>query len=447
MGRFNPNRVVNQARLYSEVIYDVVKSSISTGYPTDRKLASFFRKNKKFGSSDRRFVSETVFSLFRWWGWLRKFARSESVLWNIKDYNVATNQSWLRILLAANLLDRDALHPIAAQWKNSLKDFRTFSKYLETLGERIIEEKAAGISAIFKVQTLTERDLVPIWFSDECYIPKENLSLLINMFQKRPPIWIRGQCKNIVALCDELKKEGLTARRSDFLADAILIDQPKKNLFELESFKSGKFEIQDFASQVIGYVCHANAGQRWWDICAGAGGKSLQLASMMKAKGVVVSTDIRQWKLDDLKRRLRRGRFSNISIREWHGKGVPGRPANFDGVLVDAPCSCSGTWRRNPDARWTMTHDDVKSFPKIQLEILNKAAKGVKKNGVLVYATCSIFDRENESIIQEFIASRDDFRLDSFSHPISKKTVTGMLRIWPEEANSDAVFVCKMIRV
>ncbi len=267
------------------------------------------------------------------------------------------------------------------------------------------------------------------------------------MYQKRPPIWIRGQCKQILALRDELKKEGLTARRSEYLDDAVMIEQARENLFELESFKSGKFEIQDFASQVIGLACNARPGQRWWDMCAGAGGKSLQLASMMQTKGVVIATDIRSWKLDDLKRRMRRARFSNISIREWNGKGIPGRSANFDGVLADVPCSCSGTWRRNPDARWTMTLDAIKTLSKTQLEILNKAAKGVKKGGILVYATCSVFDRENESIIQQFLAGRDDFKLDAFYHPIAKENVPGMLRIWPQEANSDAVFVCRMIRI
>ena len=181
------------------------------------------------------------------------------------------------------------------------------------------------------------------------------------------------------------------------------------NLYSLESFKNVLFEIQDIASQVIGLVSCAKPGERWWDCCAGAGGKSLQLSSMMQNKGRIVSSDIREYKLDDLKKRARRNEKSNIECRTWDGKALRNKKSeSFDGVLADAPCSCSGTWRRNPDARWRSAPADVNELISIPSSILENTSSAVKNGGVLIYATCSVFDEENGDMVRNFLKKHPD---------------------------------------
>src|SRR5690606_10252812 len=101
-------------------------------------------------------------------------------------------------------------------------------------------------------------------------------------------------------------------------------------------------------------VCDPEPGERWWDACAGAGGKALHLASLMRGKGVVVASDVNEHRLKELVRRCRRSPFRNVSSKVWSGKHTVGKPRSYDGVLVDAPCSAIGTWRRNPDSRWSI---------------------------------------------------------------------------------------------
>ena len=118
-------------------------------------------------------------------------------------------------------------------------------------------------------------------------------------------------------------------------------------------------EIQDLASQAVGLACDPDPGERWWDACAGAGGKALHLSALMQGKGLVVATDINESKLKETVRRARRSPFRNVTTKVWDGKHVAGKPGSFDGVLVDAPCSALGTWRRNPDARWTLDREAI----------------------------------------------------------------------------------------
>ena len=127
--------------------------------------------------------------------------------------------------------------------------------------------------------------------------------------------------------------------------------------------------------------------------------KSLQLASMMNEKGLVLATDIREYKLTDLRKRARRAHLSNIQAKPWDGKEIPGKPGSLHGVLVDAPCTCTGTWRRNPDARWTMKREEIAAAVATQSEILEAVIPALRQMGVLVYATCSLCDAENEGVV------------------------------------------------
>ena len=166
----------------------------------------------------------------------------------------------------------------------------------------------------------------------------------------------------------------------------------------------------------------------------------------MKGKGLVVATDIHERKLKETVRRARRSPNRNLSTKPWDGKHVPGKPSSFDGVLVDAPCSAIGTWRRNPDARWTIERQAIGRLAELQLQILGAASLGVKPGGALVYSVCTLTVAETTGVVRSFLESHAGFRLDPFPHPLSGEATDGMLQIWPQDGDNDAMFMARMVR-
>ena len=297
------------------------------------------------------------------------------------DENAAQSPKWYRILVTATILDTNDKNPVIHQWKNMAK----IREFVPEIADQSIEKKGIAIAELYDMQeeAFQMDNLIPYWYFNELDIPKKEYRKIIESLQKRPPLWIRSQSKDKQQLIRSLIRDGFKVTDTKVLKKAINLSNPRVNLYEVDSFKNGEFEVQDIASQLIGNVCAAKPGERWWDACAGAGGKSLQLASMMKNRGHILATDIREYKLLDLKKRARRSKFFNITTKAWKSK-LPVKAESYDGVLVDAPCSCSGTWRRNPDARWTSHREDIKEMAELQLDILMRASVAVKSGGVLV---------------------------------------------------------------
>ncbi|MFO7610035.1 MAG: RsmB/NOP family class I SAM-dependent RNA methyltransferase, partial [Candidatus Krumholzibacteriia bacterium] len=181
--------------------------------------------------------------------------------------------------------------------------------------------------------------------------------------------------------------------------------------------RDGRVDVQDLASQRIGQAVDAQPGQVVWDCCAGAGGKSLQLAALLEGKGAVHATDLYENKLKDLRKRARRAGWANLRAGLWDGDRLPDfgpevdRRGGFDRVLVDAPCSGSGTWRRHPDGRLRFAADQLPDLAAVQASLLETAAGAVRPGGLLVYATCSWFTAENEDVVAGFLAARPEFAL------------------------------------
>ncbi len=433
----------SQAACCSAVVFQLAQAVFRDERPADRELSAFFRSNRKFGSKDRRFISETLFSLFRWWGWLRCFVDDPSALWQMPAATGAQTDEWLAILLAAHRLDNTALHPAAVHWQRAIEQRYRLPPNVVGLETNGLQKRAAALRNDFGVAVGGWRQLVPQWVAAELDLNARMFERLVRMLQQRPPIWLRARYEDAPGLIDDLTEAGIDAVPCDAVPNAINVQWPHVNLYHLDAFRQGKFEIQDLASQLIGVNTFAVPGQRWWDVCAGAGGKSLQIGSMMENKGTVVATDLREWKLKDLQKRARRARLFNISSRPWQGRSLPVRSESFDGVLVDAPCTCSGTWRRNPDARWTTTPAMIKNRQETQLAILEKAERGVKVGGHLVYATCSLFRSENEMVVRTFLEHHRHFSAAEVCDPLRKRRSVGTCHIWPHEGDSDAVFIAR----
>lgn len=444
-----PNRLETQARVCAQAVVDTLNESLLGGKPADRCLKDTFYANRQFGSRDRRLISETLFALLRWWGWLQHLAppafvqawQNQAPGWNLPG------KEWYKCLYAAWLLDNPGeMPPAAALWGTAAAD-RSAER------SRTAQPSLAERSRVLKPLlphglSLSPSQLVPEW-TFQYLAPEENISeeQLLPWLQKRPPVWLRAQTSDVEWLQQELADDDIPTSRHERLQYALKIERSSNRNFRNQvNFKAGDFEVQDLASQAVAHICAPRPGEQWWDACAGGGGKTLHLAWLMQGKGSVLATDIRLHKLQELKLRARRAQFPNIRCKEWKGKAMPTFRGRFAGVLVDTPCTCSGTWRRNPDLRWTARAGEVADFVKLQLQLLSHAAEAVAPGGTLVYSTCSMFRQENQGVVEEFLRLNSAFALAPFTCPVSGRECPGYKQLWPWDGDCNAMFTAKFQR-
>ncbi|HKY93780.1 MAG TPA: RsmB/NOP family class I SAM-dependent RNA methyltransferase, partial [Kiloniellales bacterium] len=191
-----------------------------------------------------------------------------------------------------------------------------------------------------------------------------------------------------------------------------LDDRP--NVAATAAFRDGLVERQDEGSQLAALLVDARPAQRVVDFCAGAGGKTLALAAAMQNRGSLFACDVEDWRLERAGERLRRAGAHNVTrkaLATHRDPWVKRHKGAFDRVLVDAPCSGTGAWRRNPDARWRTAPEDLARVVALQREILDSACRLLKPGGRLVYVTCSLLPEENDAQAEAFLAGHGDFRL------------------------------------
>lgn len=218
----------------------------------------------------------------------------------------------------------------------------------------------------------------------------------------------------------------------------------------------GEIEIQDEGSQIVSLLVEAKPGLQIFDYCAGAGGKTLAMAAMMANKGRIVATDAVAWRLERSRERFKRSGVFNVECRtleETNRKWLKRQEGRYDRVLVDVPCSGSGTWRRNPDLKIRLTEQDFDEILQKQYHIMEQASWLVKPGGRLIYATCSILRRENHDQIAQFLAKHPEFKLlpiaPLWTEVIGKACPTSdlMLQLTPAQHQVDGFFAAVMERV
>jgi 16S rRNA (cytosine967-C5)-methyltransferase len=226
-------------------------------------------------------------------------------------------------------------------------------------------------------------------------------------------------------------------------------------LATLDAFKKGLIEVQDESSQIAALLAETKPGMRVVDFCAGAGGKTLALAAQMQNKGHLVACDISEARLTRSAQRLRRAGISNVERRPLSSERdnwVKRHAGAFDRVFVDAPCTGTGVWRRNPDAKWRLTPNDLSELVVKQAAILDSAQRLVKPGGRLIYATCSLLPPENEDGIHAFLERHPDFTLLPVPEIFQRATGTQcpvpgpMLHLTPARHGTDGFFVAVMER-
>jgi 16S rRNA (cytosine967-C5)-methyltransferase len=243
-----------------------------------------------------------------------------------------------------------------------------------------------------------------------------------------------------------LEKEGIPTETAA-CAPAGLVAAKRFNAQASAAFKDGWFELQDEGSQLLSIVADPNPGIVVLDACAGAGGKSLHLADLMKGEGKIYASDPDKSRLQELDVRARR---AGVSIIEAVTAKRP-LPVPFaaDLVFIDAPCTGVGTIRRNPDIKWRVTEETAERYAGIQLGLLESNHGFVKEGGSLVYATCSLLRRENEEVVASFLKTHPEFQIvkpDASGMRPSMITAEGFVKILPFDADTDGFFAARLAR-
>lgn len=435
MNKCVPEKAVRrQAALVPELVGQVLRA-VASGAPADAELKRIFRQHGEYGSRDRALFSESVFSFFRWRGWVA------NALPGPEDLAAAC--------VLAHVLDARDIHPAIARLAG---DTALRNTPLDPMGALGLDAKAEGLSRLAGGRRFAPRQLVPDWVASALVVPRDSDSddfilRTIESFQTRPPTWLRirpGVFTGATALLDQAGIEWNAHAR---LSSAVAI-RPGANLRDLAPRLGDFAEVQDLASQAVGLVCAPTPGSRWWDACCGSGGKALHLADLMGTGGRVFATDVRPTILDRFDRRRAAGDAGRgrIETRAWDAMRDPLPADSFDGVLVDAPCSGLGTWSRNPDARWRTPETRVGELAALQETLLRKCAASVKAGGTLVYATCTLTRAENETVTERFSESNAGFRPDEFVHPLTGSPCHGSCWIRPWDGPCNGMYVARWVR-
>jgi len=247
---------------------------------------------------------------------------------------------------------------------------------------------------------------------------------------------------------DRLGQLEIEAKPSPFLPDSIRVVGLRQDLAQLAIYSEGLVQVQDEASQLVANLLKPGAGDRVLDLCAGFGGKSTQFGMLMQNAGLIVAVEQSAWKLEELRENAAR---QGVGIIETRASAVQELPfeelGEFDRVFLDAPCTGFGSLRRNPDIKWRRHRKDPIRFARQQKELLTHAARFVKRGGVLVYATCTIFKEENEEVAEHFSSIHPDFQLEPAADllpPHCRALAAGpFFRSWPHRHGIDGFFAAR----
>ena len=381
------SRVENQRRLFLELV-EVLRPHWRRDPGQPQRLAEWLARHRA-GSRDRRLYRELTYTLWRILPWVE---------------------------------DADPETVVSRVAQNAQRTKAT---------EAFIDTYAAPSSGLPPPST----PLIPDWFSAEfpgIAEPSESACLL-----SRAPLWIRQQ----TADADSIGRELPEAEASSIIPGAWHLPTDY-SVLNVAAYREGRIEIQDIGSQALLHALPELPAGRWMDACAGAGGKTLQLAQLLHdhEKTEIVAHDIRASALRELELRRDRAGLSNISITR-----SPEGP--FDVVLVDAPCSGTGTWRRAPHLKWTTSPVTIRQAADKQRALLAKFAAFVRHGGWLVYLTCSLCESENQAVIADFQMQHPEFRPLPLRDPrTGSAQPTGQLTLRPSALDSDGYFVAGLQR-
>jgi 16S rRNA (cytosine967-C5)-methyltransferase len=356
----------------------------------DKAIEHYFKTHKKWGKRDRQFFAETVYGCVRWWNLYVYLGTSENGEDQMDPLELAHRCMAVHLILNGQPLP---------EW------------YTPFFSEASILKKREAITKGYLQQA------IPEWLYDwgAAELGEDVWRRSLEALNKPAEVVLRANTlKNPPSeLIARLRKEEILARMIDVEKyPAGLVLSERGNVFKTKVFQDGGFELQDASSQLVGNLLNPQPGERVFDACAGAGGKSLHLASLMKNKGKILSLDIVEWKLDELKKRAKRAGVAIIETRHIDSNKIIKRlQASADALLLDVPCSGLGVLKRNPDSKWKLSPETLKELQATQKSILQSYSSMVKPGGRMVYSTCSILPSENEKQVEEFLKNNPEWKL------------------------------------
>jgi 16S rRNA (cytosine967-C5)-methyltransferase len=358
----------------------------------DKVIEKVLKQNPKWGARDRRFIAETTYDIVRWYRFLQNITEAEeNDYWKLLGGWCVLHQiplpAWeeFKGLNEKRILERNIKMKSVRRFRESIPD------WLDTLGE----------------QELGKR------WEKELHALNEEAAVVLRANT------LKISAKDLQYALRESDVE--TDYLRDF-PDALILTE-RQNIFRHPAFKEGMFEVQDAASQFIAPFLRVSPGMRVIDACAGAGGKTLHLAAIMKNKGRIIAMDVEGFKLEELQKRAKRAGVNNLEVRRIESSKTIKRLENSaDRLLLDVPCSGLGVLKRNPDAKWKLSVEFIENVKELQQHILQDYCNMLKKDGLMVYSTCSVLPSENERQVDKFLERNGDkFELIDQKH------------VWPTE--------------
>ena len=344
----------------------------------DKVIEKVLKQNPKWGSRDRRFIAETTYNIVRWYRLLQELATAPTGGRNSDDYWKIFG-AWMHMQNVELPSWPEFSSMKFDGWKEKLRDAQSIRKIRESIPDWM--------------DNLGEKELGNVW-DKEIHALNEEAKVVLRANELKVG---RRELQKV------LNDEGVKTESLSINKDALALVQ-RQNVFQLNSFREGLFEVQDGGSQLIAPFLEVEPRMRVVDACAGAGGKTLHLAALMQNKGRILAMDTEEWKLDELKKRARRSGAANIETRTIESsKTIKRLEQSADRLLLDVPCSGLGVLKRNPDAKWKLSEDFISRIRTTQQQIISNYSKILKPGGQMVYSTCSILPSENEEQVKVFL--------------------------------------------
>lgn len=433
-------------------VVEVLDIILTARRPADSVVREFFRSRHYLGSSDRRFIAERTFDVLRHHRLLTVRSRSALLSLGVAAERAAVPTVVLVAAHESHFAPREAcdlVSDIGALWDASVRG--------TGCAEFVGAFPSAGIPGEIlsdAAQALGVRHSIPDFVAAEWlerFGPEEAESLCAAS-NGPPPVSIRANAlKGGVDECRAvLAQEGIIAAPG-VLSPVGLVLPKRINAQGLRSFRQGLFEMQDEGSQVLSMLLEVRPGMTVVDACAGGGGKTLHLAALMQNRGKILALDVDARKLDNLVLRSRRAGVTIAVAGVVPGVGAPSAGRDADAVIVDAPCSGVGTFRRNPWAKLLCSEEYSASLSGGQSALLERYAGAVRSGGRLVYSTCTLLRRENQDVVGKFLSSHPDFSIVPAPLVLERQGVRcpGMeryLELLPQRTGTDGYFAAVMER-
>jgi 16S rRNA (cytosine967-C5)-methyltransferase len=385
------------------------------GRYADKVIEHQFKQHPKWGARDRRLFAESVYDIVRWWRWT----------WHLAGLPDPA------CLIPAEITPQRVWHVWAAYWVNKGEYLPPFPEVATFNPSNVAPLSNAKVTPALKAS-------VPDWLYDLGQTELgDKWPAVITALNEPADVFLRAnELKTTTAdLKKRLAAEDIHANQVTGVPSALKLTE-RKSLFTSKSYREGFFEVQDAASQRIAPFLQVEPGMRVIDACAGAGGKSLHLAALMKNKGKIIALDVHDWKLKELRKRAGRAGADVIEARLIEDtKAIKRLAGEADRVLLDVPCSGLGVLRRNPDAKWKLSLEEIDRLQQVQAEILTSHSRMVKPGGKLVYATCSILPGENNRQVATFLAANPD-----------AWTLEEELTLLPDNNTGDGFYAARLAR-